>query len=109
MNVAIKKTLFSRGVIWLNKTSSQHLGISQVDFISSEVEGEDMEEEEVFDLEGEGHVTPPPFITEDDHIEQLMDVPETASDPTIVAPYPTSTRQLRSSVIRAPKKLSSDS
>jgi hypothetical protein len=49
---------------------------------------------------------PAPSITEDDHIEQLMDVPETTSNPTIVAPYPTSTRQLRSSVVPATKKIS---
>jgi hypothetical protein len=35
-----------------------------------------------------------------------MDVPENTSSPTIVAPYPTSTRQLRSSVVPAPKILS---
>jgi hypothetical protein len=33
-----------------------------------------------------------------------MDVPEITSSPTIVAPYPTSTRQLRSSVDPVPKK-----
>jgi hypothetical protein len=57
-------------------------------------------------LEEEGHVGPPPSITEDNHIEQLMDIPETTSSPTIVAPYPTSTRQLRCFVIPAPKQMS---
>jgi Reverse transcriptase (RNA-dependent DNA polymerase) len=35
-----------------------------------------------------------------------MDVPETTSNPAIVASYPTSTRQLRSAVVSAPKKRS---
>jgi hypothetical protein len=84
------------------------MGISQVDYVSSEVEMEDgdMEEEDVYELEGEGHVGPQPTITEDDHIEQLMDVPETTSSPTIVAPYPTSTRQIRCSVVHATKIMS---
>jgi hypothetical protein len=59
----------------------------------------------VYELEREGHVGPPPAITEDVHIEQLTDVPETTSNPSIVAPYPTSTRQLRSYVIPAPKQM----
>jgi hypothetical protein len=71
-----------------------------------EEEDKDVEEEEVYELEGEGNVGPPPTITEDDHIEQLMDVPKTTSTPTIVAPYQTSTRQLRSCVVHAPKKMS---
>jgi hypothetical protein len=79
-----------------------------VDFISNEVELEDgdMEEEEAHELEVEGHVGPPPNITVDDLIEQLMDFPEITSCPTIVAPYQTSTRQRRSSVVHAPKKMS---
>jgi hypothetical protein len=102
-----KKTMFSRDVICLNKTDSQPMGISQVDFISSEVEVEDddMEEEEAYKLKGEGYVVPPPTSTKDDHIEQLMDLPETTSTSAIVAPYPTSTRQLRSSVVHAPKNM----
>jgi hypothetical protein len=100
--------MISRDVIGLNKTYSQHMGISEVDFILSDVEleDEDMEEKEAYELEGEVHVIPQPTISEDDHIEQLMDVPETTLSPTIVAPYPTSTRQLRSSVVHAPKKMS---
>jgi hypothetical protein len=69
MNIATKKSMFSRDVFWLNKTYSQHMGISQVDFITSELEEEDVEEEKVYELEGEYHVGPPPPITEDDHIE----------------------------------------
>jgi hypothetical protein len=37
MNIATKKTMFSRYIILLNKTYSQHMGISQVDLISTEV------------------------------------------------------------------------
>jgi hypothetical protein len=91
MDIVTKKSMFSRDVIWLNMTYSQHMGISQVDFISSEVEDEDVEEEEVYKLKGEVHVGPPPTMTEDDHSEKLIYAPETTSN--IVAPYPTSTRQ----------------
>jgi hypothetical protein len=69
--------MFSRDNIWLNKTYSQHLGISQVCSISSNVEDEDVKEEENNEVEGETHFGPPPAITEDYLIEQLMDVPET--------------------------------
>jgi hypothetical protein len=53
MNIATKKTMFSRDVIWLNKTYSQHMGISQVDYVSREVEAEDedMEAEGAYELE----------------------------------------------------------
>jgi hypothetical protein len=40
MNIAIKKTMMSRDVIWLNKTYSEHMQITQVDFVSSYVEEE---------------------------------------------------------------------
>jgi hypothetical protein len=58
MNIATKKTMFSTDGIWLNKTYLQYMGISQVDYVSSEAE-----EEEAYDLEGVGHVGPPPAIT----------------------------------------------
>jgi hypothetical protein len=106
MNIATSKTMFSRDDLWLHKTYSQHMGISQIGFITGEVEAEDMDETEVCDLEGELHVGPSPAITEDEHIEQLIDVPEVTLNPAIVAPYPTSTRQLKSSVLPAPKKMS---
>jgi hypothetical protein len=63
-----------------------------------------MEEEESFELEGYGHIGPPPTITKDDHKEQIMDAPKAKPSPAIVAPYPTSKRQLRSAVI--PNKIS---
>jgi hypothetical protein len=43
-----------------------------------------MEEEDLYELKGEGHVGPPPGITEDNHIEKLMDVPETTSNPKLL-------------------------
>jgi hypothetical protein len=46
INIATKKTMFSRDVIWLNITYSQYMGISQVDYVSSEVEEEDKDMEE---------------------------------------------------------------
>jgi hypothetical protein len=67
-----------------------------------------MEEEEEYELEVNGHVGPTPAINKDDHIKQLMDVPKATSTPSIVAPYPTSTRQLRSSVVHVPKKISTE-
>jgi hypothetical protein len=41
------------------------MGISQVDFVSSEVEEEDkdLEEKEAYELEVEGHVGPPATLT----------------------------------------------
>jgi glyoxylate utilization-related uncharacterized protein len=50
MNIATQKKMFARDVIWLNKTYSQYAGISQVDYVSREVEEEenDMEEEETY-------------------------------------------------------------
>jgi hypothetical protein len=33
MNIATKKTMMSRDVIWLNKTYSEHMEITQVDFV----------------------------------------------------------------------------
>jgi hypothetical protein len=65
MNIATKMTMFSSDVFWLNKTYSHHMGISQVDYVSSvvEAEDEDMEDEEAYKLEEEGHVGPPPTIT----------------------------------------------
>jgi hypothetical protein len=42
VNAATKRTFFSRDVIWLNNTYSQHMELSQVDFFASEVEDEDM-------------------------------------------------------------------
>jgi hypothetical protein len=60
MNKTIKKATFLRDDIWLNKTYSQHIEISQVDIITSELEEKDVEEEEVYDLIGETHDGPPP-------------------------------------------------
>jgi hypothetical protein len=65
MNIAFKNTVFSRDAIKLNMTYSQHMGISQVDFITIEVEDEDKEQEEVYELEGAGYVGPPPGFPED--------------------------------------------
>jgi hypothetical protein len=64
MIIATNKTMFSRDVICLNITYSLYMGISQLDNVSSEVEeeDEDMEEDEVYGLEGEGHVGPPPTL-----------------------------------------------
>jgi hypothetical protein len=71
-----------------------------------------LEEEEVYELEGQGHVGQLPAINEIDHIEQLMHVPETTSDPTTVAPYPRPNREFGSfsyaTVLSEPKKLFMD-
>jgi hypothetical protein len=47
-------------------------------------------------LEERDNVGPLPHLTEDDHLEERMDVPDTNSKPQIVAPYPKSSRGLRS-------------
>jgi hypothetical protein len=54
MNSATKKTMMSRDVIWLNKTYFQHVEITQVDFVSSEMEYEEVEYEEKGGAEQEG-------------------------------------------------------
>jgi hypothetical protein len=46
LNIHTKKPIFSRDVIWLNKTYSQHIGITQAELTASE-------EEEAFDAEDE--------------------------------------------------------
>jgi hypothetical protein len=40
MNIATKKTMLSRDVILLNRTFSQHMGISQVYYVSNDVEAQ---------------------------------------------------------------------
>jgi hypothetical protein len=54
---------------------SWHKGIIEVDFITSEVEEEEGDEDREEEQEWEDIVGPSPFIAEEDHIEQLMDVP----------------------------------
>jgi hypothetical protein len=99
--------MMSRDVIWLNKTYSQHMEITQVDFVSSEVEGEDVEDEEKIgaEQEGDNHVGPPP---EDHFVEQQMDVPP-ATAPIIPVPYPKVSRELRNlsygTIEPAPKRM----
>jgi hypothetical protein len=70
------------------------------------VKEEDVEEEKVFELNHDG---PPSAITEDDHVEHLMDVPATTKH-TFVSPYPKSNRELRrlryGSVGPSPKTMS---
>jgi hypothetical protein len=43
----------SGDVSWLNKTYSEHMKITQVDFVSSEVEEEEIEDEEEVGAEQE--------------------------------------------------------
>jgi hypothetical protein len=61
------------------------------DFVTSEELVEYIDEEKVYELEGNYHFVPPAPVTEDDHIEQLMEVPYTTSKPPIQSPYPKST------------------
>jgi hypothetical protein len=42
MNIATKKNRMSRDVIWCNKAYSENMQITQVDFVSSKVEGEEI-------------------------------------------------------------------
>jgi hypothetical protein len=50
MILANQKTKFSRDRIRLQKTYSQQMGITQMDFITSNVKDEDMNEEELFEM-----------------------------------------------------------
>jgi hypothetical protein len=43
--------MFSRDVIWLNKTYSHHMGISQDDIITNEEENNDVEEEKIYKMD----------------------------------------------------------
>jgi hypothetical protein len=63
------------------------MGLTQVYFIASEVEKEDIDEDEEAELEGEDNNGFPSLSTEDAHIDQLMDVPAASFTPLIVAPY----------------------
>jgi hypothetical protein len=100
--------ILSRDVIWLNKTYSQHMGITQVEFTASE-------EEEVFDAEDkeiteeEGLFGPPQPVTIDDHIEHQVDVSDKVPNPPLIpVPYPKVSRALRSlsyGTAPAPKRL----
>jgi hypothetical protein len=101
MNIATKKTMMSRDVSWLNKTYSERTQITQVDFVSSEVEEEEIEDEEEVD-------GPPPPITKEDFIEQKMDVPQ-AKAKIVPVPYPKVSRELCSlkygNIGPAPKRM----
>jgi hypothetical protein len=61
--------------------------ITQVDFVSSEVDDDEVENEEEVGIAQEGnfHVSPPPPITEDDFVELQMDAPHTTA-PLILVP-----------------------
>jgi hypothetical protein len=62
--------------------------ITQVDFVSSEVEDEEVEDEEEVgaEQEGDNQIGPPPPITKDHFVEQQMDVPP-ATSPIVPVPF----------------------
>jgi hypothetical protein len=69
--------------------------ITQVDFVSRQVEDEELEDEEEVRAEqgGDNHVGPPPPITEDDFVEKQMYVPPYTA-PIVPVPYPKVSRDL---------------
>jgi hypothetical protein len=79
-NIHKKKPISSGDIIWLNKTYSQHMGITQVKFTASEhEEAVDAEGEEI--SEKEGLFGPPQPVTIDDHIENQVDVSDKLPNP----------------------------
>jgi hypothetical protein len=93
-HLATNKALISRDAIWLNKIYSDHMDITKVNYMTTEVEeaecGEEEEpnedQEEPFDL---------PSV-EEAHSELLIDTTVTDKPSIIPVPYPKSTRELRS-------------
>jgi hypothetical protein len=53
-HLATNKTLISRDVIWLNTTYSEHMDITKVNFMNSEVEEEEGEFDQELNKEQEG-------------------------------------------------------
>jgi hypothetical protein len=106
-NLATNRTLISRYVIWLNKTYSEHMDITKVNIMTSEVEEEEDGGEQEPNEEQEGPFDLPSTV-EENHTESLVDATATAK-PSII-PVPRSTRELRSlsygTVGPAQKKLS---
>jgi hypothetical protein len=109
-HLSTNKPLMSRDVIWLNKTYSDHMDISKVNFVTSEVEAEEeVEDTDVQFVEQEGTFDFP-STTEEDHTELLVDTPITTKPSIVPVTYPKSTRELRSlsyvTIGPVPKKLS---
>jgi hypothetical protein len=107
-HLATNKALISRDVIWLNKTYSDHMDITKVNYMTTEVEeDEGGEEEEPNELQEVFFDQPP--TTEEAHTELLIDTTATDKPSIIPVPYPKSTRELRSLIYGtmgpAPKKL----
>jgi hypothetical protein len=69
--------------------------ITQVDFVSSKVEDEEVKDKEEFgaEQEGDNHVGLPPPITIDDFVKQQMDVQPTTA-PSVPVPYLKVSREL---------------
>jgi hypothetical protein len=67
----------SRDVIWLNQTNSDHMDITKVNFVTSEVEAEEeVEDEDEQYVKQEGTLEFP-STTEENHTELLVDTPAT--------------------------------
>jgi hypothetical protein len=96
LNIHTKKPIFSRDVIWLNKTYSQHIGETQVELAASEEEvADDAEDDEI--AEEKGLFVPPQPVTIDDRIEHQVDVSDIVPNPLLIhVPYPKGSRDLLS-------------
>jgi hypothetical protein len=67
----------SRDFIWLNQNYSEHMDITKVIFVTSEIEAEEEivdEDEQYAEQEGTFDL---PSTTEEDHTELLVDTPTT--------------------------------
>jgi hypothetical protein len=88
LNINTKKPKIYRDAIWLNKTYSQHMGITEVEFTASEEEEAiDAEDEEI--TEEEGLFGPPQPIIVDKYIEYQVDASDKVPHPPLIpVPYP---------------------
>jgi hypothetical protein len=95
LNIRSKKPIFSRDVIWFNKTYSKQMGITQVELTAGEEEELIDAEDEEF-TEDEGIFGPPQPVTMDDHIDHQVDVSHKVPNPPLIpVPYPKGSRELR--------------
>jgi hypothetical protein len=108
-HLATNKALISKDVIWLNKTYSDHMDITKVNYMTTEVKEEEGGEEEDPNEEQDGFFDLP-STTEEAQTELLIDTTATDKPSIVPVPYPKSTRELRilsyGTMRPAPKKLS---
>jgi hypothetical protein len=106
LNIHTNKPILSRDVIWLNKTYSQLVVKTQVEFTASEEEIVATEDEKT--AEEDGFFGP----LQPDNVEHQVDVSYNVPNPQLIpVPYPKGSRELRSlsyGTAPAPKRLARD-